>query len=81
MAVVVSMGGRPTPVHDEFNITDLERGKVDTLIGQVEEALENSGEKRRNIILAALAELSAKYLKEAVTPSSTEGWRKKRKAS
>ena len=29
MAVVVSMGGRPTPVHDEFDITDLERGEVD----------------------------------------------------
>lgn len=63
MAVVVSMGGRPTPVHDEFDITDLERIKVDALINQVEKALKRSGEKQRNIILAALAELSAQYLR------------------
>lgn len=80
MAVVVSMGGRPTPVHDEFDITDLERGKVDALIDQVEEALEHSGEKRRNIILAALAELSAQYLR-AAADTPTESGATKRKAS
>ena len=80
MAVVVSMGGRPTPVHDEFDITDLEREKVDALIDQVGEALEHSGEKRRNVILAALAELSARYLR-AVADTPTESWTKKRKAS
>ena len=79
MAVVVGMDGRPTPVHDEFDITDRERGKVDDLITQVDTALENSGEKRRNIILAALAELSARYLKEAAYPA--ERLRNKRKAS
>ena len=80
MAVVVSMSGRPTPVHDEFDITDLEREKVDTLIDQVEEALKHSGEKRRNIILAALAELSAQYLRAAAdTPTESEAT--KRKAS
>ena len=80
MAVVVSMGGRSTPVHDEFDITDLERGEVDALINQVEEALEHSGEKRRNIILAALAEMSARYLRVAAdTP--TESWATKRKVS
>lgn len=80
MAVVVSMGGRSTPVHDEFDITDLEREKVDALIDQVEEALKHSGEKRRNIILAALAELSAQYLRAAAdTPTESEAT--KRKAS
>ena len=80
MAVVVSMDGRPTPVHDEFDITDLERGEVDALINQVGEALENSGEKRRNIILAALAELSARYLR-ATVGTLTESGAAKRKAS
>ena len=65
MAVVVSMDGRPTPVHDEFDITDLEREKVDALINRVDTALKHSGEKRRNIILATLAELSARYLRVA----------------
>ncbi len=82
LAVVVGMGGRPTPVHDEFDITDLERGKVDALIEKVDEVLGYSGERQRNIILATLAELSAKYLKAAAETNSTEkDWRKKREAS
>ena len=80
MAVVVSMDGRPTPVHDEFDITDLERGKVDVLIDQVDAALKHSGEKRRNIILAALAELSARYLR-AAADAPAENQRKNSKAS
>lgn len=73
MAVVVGMDGRPTPVHDEFDITDLEREKVKALISQVDEALNNSGENRRNIILAALAELSARYLRAAAdTPAESQ---------
>ena len=69
MAVVVGMDGRPTPVHDEFAITDLERVEVDTLITKVDAALNRSGEKRRNVILAALAELSAHYLNETADDS------------
>ena len=73
MAVVVGMDGRPTPIHDEFAVTDLERIQVDELIKQVDKALEHSGEKRRNIILATLAELSARYLKQAAAdPTETK---------
>lgn len=67
MAVVVGMDGRPTPVHEEFAIADMDRNQVDLLIKQVKNALEHSGERRRNIILAALAELSALYLKQAAS--------------
>ncbi len=81
LAVVVGMGGRPTSSYEEFAITEPEREEVDALIKLVDAALNRSGEKPRNVILAALAELSAKYLKEAATPSSTEGRRKKRGAS
>ena len=62
MAVVVGMSGRPEPFHDYFDVTDLDREGVEELVSRVGEALENSGEKRRNIILAALAELSARYI-------------------
>ena len=68
MAVVVGMGGRAKPVHDEFDVTDRERGQVDSLIEQLDNALKESGEARRNVILAALAELSAKHLKATTTP-------------
>ena len=64
MAVVIGMGGRPTPVHDEFDITDPEREEVDALIDQIDTVLKHSGEKRRNVILAALAELSARHLRD-----------------
>ena len=65
MAVFVGMGGRPTPVHDEFDITDIDRSEVSSLIDLMDTTLRESGEGRRNIILAALAELSARYLDPA----------------
>ena len=81
MAVVVGMGGRPTPFHDEFDITDLERGEVDALIDRVDTALKHSGEKRRNVILAALAELSARHLREADSAGPAKRGNKKRNVS
>lgn len=63
MAVVVGKPGDTGPVHDEFDVTDLELAEVAALISQVESALQDSGEKRRHVILAALAELSARYLR------------------
>lgn len=62
MAVFVGMNGRPTPVSGEFDIIDRERAAVDDVIRRVEMALETAGPAGRNIILAALAEISAKYL-------------------
>ncbi len=62
MAVVVGTAGGSAPVHDEFEVTDLERSEVDALIAHVEEALKDSGEERRHVILAAFAELSSRYL-------------------
>lgn len=71
MAVVVGLKGIPTPLLEEFDVTESERGAVDNVVSAVEEALTGSNEKQRNIILAALAELSARYMKqqgEASTP-------------
>lgn len=62
MAVIVGIDGRPTPVHDEFHVADRDHAEVNSLITRVDQTLQESGEERRNIILAALAELSARYL-------------------
>ena len=35
MAIVVGVGGRPTPLHDEFEIGDLERAEVDALVADL----------------------------------------------
>ena len=64
VAVVVGMEGRGTPLHDDFDIAERDRKHVDALIRQVDKTLDRSGEKRRNIILAALAGLSARYLRK-----------------
>ena len=65
MAVVVGMEGPPAPIHGEFDVADIDRPEVRSLIERMDTTLRESGEARRNIILAALAELSARYLDAA----------------
>ncbi len=65
MAVVVGVDGRPAPILEEFSITDADRQDVDALIERVEVALSGAAPDRRNVILAALAELSARYMQPA----------------
>ena len=62
MAVTVGMSGRPSTVQNEFDVSSLERPDVEALISRMEETLQAAGEERRNVVLAALAELSARYL-------------------
>ena len=69
MAVMIGVNGRPAPVHGEFQIAESDRAHVDSLICQVQAALDGSDESRRNIILAALAELSAHYINEDARPA------------
>ena len=79
MAVVVGMEGRPAPIHAEFDVADIDRPEVRSLIERMDTTLRESGEARRNIILAALAELSARYLEttSAAGPSATLKRRRK----
>jgi len=75
MAVIVGMDGRPAALHDEFHVSDRDHKEVDSLIEKVDGTLRQSGVERRNIILAALAELSARYLdprKQAESKPSDE---------
>lgn len=70
MAVVVGLAGRPTPILEEFDITDADRAAVDEVIERVEIALGSKNEAQRNVILAALAELGARYIN--VKPSTAK---------
>ena len=67
MAVFVGLDGRPTPLHEEFEIGDIEKAEVDILVEQLDESLKKHGGDRRNVILAALAEVSARHLGDTAT--------------
>ena len=76
MAVTVGMRGHPSTVQDEFDVTSLERPDVEVLVSRIEAMLQAAGEERRNVVLAALAELSARYL----DPSELDGTADKKTA-
>ncbi len=65
MAVVVGMNGRPTPMLEEFDIAESDRPAVNYLIERVAATLEKADTIRPSIILAALAELSARYMQDS----------------
>lgn len=62
MAVVVGVENQPTPLFREFEISDADRKDIAALVEAVETTLEAASQTSRNVILAALAEISARYL-------------------
>lgn len=62
IAVIVGIGGQPTPIRKEFHITDSDKKAVSSVLHKLQMTLKQSGQKQDNIILAALAELSASYM-------------------
>ena len=66
MAVVIGMDGKPAPLLQEFNVGDADRDAIDKTIERVTAALEKADTSRKNIILAALAEISTRYMTEPI---------------
>ena len=62
MAVVVGLAGQPVPLQGQFDVVGGERQSVKSVVDAVDSALRHSGEGRQNVVLAALAEVSARYL-------------------
>jgi len=62
MAVLVGIEGRPAPLLVEFDVIDSDRDAINDLIDQVSKMLDAVDTNSRSIILAALAELSARYM-------------------
>lgn len=71
MAVIVGMGGQPKLAHREFEITERDQTAVRELINRLDGTLRGNGQERRNLILAALAELSARYLDPDLSTKSS----------
>ena len=63
VAFVIGMDSRPEPLLEEFEVADSDRATVNDLIERVTSALKDADTNRRNIILAALAEFSARFIK------------------
>ncbi len=68
VAVVVGIGGRPAPVIEEFEVMDADRPAVEELVGKLRVALKDANGLSRNLVLAALAELSARYMQPGDEP-------------
>lgn len=67
MAVVVGVDGRPAPMHAEFDVSESERADIDDIILKLESVLGGSDQQKRRLVLAALAELSSKYMTSATS--------------
>ena len=61
IAVVVGINGRPTPARKEFEINDAEKGTVQAIVTKMQELLDKQPGSK-DVVLAALAELSARYI-------------------
>jgi hypothetical protein len=72
MAVVIGLNGRPSPLLEEFAVAEADRAEINDLISRVSQAVEQA-DTRRSIILAALAELSARYMQPAGDASTERG--------
>ena len=62
MAVIISREGKPTPFHAEFEVTDTDKPAISALVTRVKQLVGESNDHNREIVLAALAELSSEYL-------------------
>ncbi len=80
MALVIGLAGRPMPLEGKFDVTRTERQAVESVAEAVDAALRRTGEARRNVMLAALAEVSARYLERVEDSSATPPPRRKNQA-
>jgi len=62
LSVIIGMNGRPTPLHCDFEVMNTDRGEINKIIREVQKAITQSANGRKVVVLAALAELSARYI-------------------
>ena len=67
MAIYISDPSRPSPVRPEFDVASSEAGEVDDLAAELQRLIRKSG-ARRDVALAALAELGARLAEPDAEP-------------
>ena len=66
IAVVVGLDSKPEPYVEEFDIPDHETPKVKKITDLVNQLLMQQAEENSQIVLAALAEISAEYIRQNI---------------
>jgi len=64
VAVVVGLDGRPEPFIEEFYVSEQETSEVKELAAKMQKLLGTHSASNSNVILAALAEISADYIRQ-----------------
>ena len=64
VAVMIGTSQSLTPITEEFYVRDTDQEAIAHMIVQIEELLDAPDAPRREVVLAALAELSAKFIEE-----------------
>ncbi|MBC6403745.1 MAG: ATP-binding protein [Hyphomonadaceae bacterium] len=72
IAVVIGMNGAPEPALQEFQVGSADRSEIEQVIESLELALDKSNPARPNIMLAALAEMSLRYMESGHKTSESE---------
>ncbi len=67
VAVVVGLEGRPEPFMEEFYVSEHEASEVKELAAKMQNLLGKHSASNSNVILAALAEISAEYIQSKTT--------------
>ena len=62
IAVVLGTGGRPVPLLEEFEISDADLAEARRLTRCLADTLNEAGASNRNVVLSALAEVTATYV-------------------
>ncbi len=81
MALVVGRNGGSQPVYGSFDVTNRDFKRVDALVTRIRMALASSEEQQRNIILAALSELSVEQLSMAAAEDTGAVFKQEEQAS
>ena len=71
-ALAVFVGQEGSPIHGEFEITDRQRPDVNKLVEQIHDILSQSGVDERSIVLGALANVTADYLRAGITSEESK---------
>lgn len=69
IAVVIGVDGRPAPLLQEFDIADSDLATINDLIDRFAAALDDADTSHPSVILAALAQLSTRYMQQPASAS------------